>query len=50
MRAIVAIRIEFFGDEVERITEIDILTGEVKDELSHVAISRRHIMWWIKKT
>ncbi len=34
----VAIRIEFFGDEVERITEIDILTGEVKDELSHVAI------------
>ena len=28
----VAIRIEFFGDEVERITEIDILTGEVKVE------------------
>ena len=34
----VAVRIEFFGDEVERITEIDILTGEIKDELSHVAI------------
>ena len=33
-----AIRIEFFGDEVDRITEIDILTGEIKDELKHVAI------------
>lgn len=33
-----AIRIEWFGDEVERITEIDILTGEVKDELKHMAI------------
>ena len=31
-------RIEFFGDEVDRITEIDILTGEIKKELSHVAI------------
>ena len=34
----VAIRIEFFGDEVDRITEVDILTGEIKDELRHVAI------------
>ena len=34
----VAIRIEFFGDEVDRITEVDILTGEIKDELKHVAI------------
>ena len=33
-----AIRIEFFGDEIDRITEIDILTGEIKDELKHVAI------------
>ena len=33
-----AIRIEFFGDEVDRITEIDILTGEIGDELKHVAI------------
>ena len=33
-----AIRIEFFGDEVDRITEIDILTGEIKGELKHVAI------------
>lgn len=33
-----AIRIEWFGDEVERITEIDVLTGEIKDELKHIAI------------
>ncbi|MBA4701177.1 MAG: excinuclease ABC subunit UvrB [Ruminococcus sp.] len=33
-----AIRIEWFGDEVERIAEIDILTGEIKDELKHAAI------------
>ena len=33
-----ALRIEFFGDEVDRITEIDALTGEIKARLSHVAI------------
>ncbi|CUX29077.1 excinuclease ABC subunit UvrB [Clostridium sp. C105KSO13] len=33
-----AIRIEWFGDEVDRIAEIDILTGEIKDELKHIAI------------
>ncbi len=33
-----AYRIEFFGDEVDRITEIDALTGEVKAQLGHVAI------------
>ncbi len=33
-----AIRVEFFGDEVERITEIDVLTGEIKNILNHVAI------------
>ncbi|MDO4473087.1 MAG: excinuclease ABC subunit UvrB [Eubacteriales bacterium] len=33
-----AIRVEFFGDEVDRITEIDVLTGEIKDDLKHVAI------------
>lgn len=33
-----AVRIEFFDDEVERITEIDALTGEVRHELEHVAI------------
>ncbi len=33
-----AIRVEFFGDEIDRITEIDVLTGEVKDELKHAAI------------
>ena len=33
-----AYRIEFFGDEVERIMEIEALTGEVKAQLEHVAI------------
>ena len=33
-----AIRVEFFGDEVERISEINALTGQVKSTLSHVAI------------
>jgi len=33
-----ALRIEFFGDEIERITEIDTLTGEVMGRRSHVAI------------
>ena len=33
-----AIRVEFFGDEIDRITEIDILTGEIKGDLSHVAL------------
>lgn len=33
-----AIRIEFFGDEIDRITEINTVTGEVKGVLSHVAI------------
>ena len=34
----VAYRVEFFGDEVDRITEIDVLTGEIIDEIGHVAI------------
>ena len=33
-----AFRVEFFGDEVERIMEIDTVTGEVKAQLGHVAI------------
>lgn len=33
-----AVRIEFFGDEVERISEIDSLTGEVQCNLEHIAI------------
>ena len=33
-----AVRVEFFGDEIDRLTEIDVLTGEKKAELSHVAI------------
>ena len=33
-----AIRVEFFGDEIERITEIDVLTGDAKKVLNHAAI------------
>lgn len=33
-----AFRVEFFGDEIDRITEIDILTGEIKNALNHIAI------------
>ena len=33
-----AIRVEFFGDEIDRITEVDVLTGEVKCELNHIAV------------
>jgi excinuclease ABC subunit B len=33
-----AIRVEFFGDEVDRISEIDVLTGEIKCSLEHIAI------------
>ena len=33
-----AIRVEFFGDEIDRITEVDVLTGEIKCELNHIAI------------
>lgn len=33
-----AIRVEFFGDEIERVTEVDVMTGEVKCELNHVGI------------
>ncbi|HHW91440.1 MAG TPA: excinuclease ABC subunit UvrB [Firmicutes bacterium] len=32
------IRVEFFGDEIERILEIDVLTGEIIGERNHVAI------------
>ena len=33
-----AIRVEFFGDEIDRILEIDVLTGEIKNGLEHIAI------------
>ncbi len=33
-----AIRVEFFGDEIDRITEINVLTGEIKGVMSHAAI------------
>ena len=34
----VAIRVEFFGDEIDRITEVDVLTGEIRRELNHSAL------------
>ena len=33
-----AYRVEFFGDEIDRITEIDVLTGEIKNRLEHMAV------------
>ena len=51
-----AYRIEFFGDEVDRITEIDTLTGEIKAQLGHIAIFRHRIMssrksgWRLRQT
>ncbi len=33
-----AFRIEFFGDEIDRISEVDVLTGEIKNYVDHVAI------------
>ncbi len=33
-----AVRVEFFGDEIDRISEIQPLTGEIKERLTHVAI------------
>ncbi len=32
------VRIEFFGDEIERITEIDVLTGQMKSTRTHISI------------
>ena len=32
------LRVEFFGDEIERITEVDYLTGEIKGNRSHIAV------------
>ena len=34
----IAVRVEFFGDEVERLLEIDTLTGEIKNSLEHIVI------------
>ncbi|KAB1434369.1 excinuclease ABC subunit UvrB [Candidatus Galacturonibacter soehngenii] len=33
-----AVRIEFFGDEIDRITQVDVLTGEIKGTLEHIGI------------
>ena len=32
------VRVEFFGDEIDRISEIDVLTGEIKCQLAHIGI------------
>ena len=33
-----AVRVEFFGDEIDRITEIDVMTGEIRAQLNHCGI------------
>ncbi|WP_195862904.1 excinuclease ABC subunit UvrB [Aerococcus mictus] len=33
-----AIRVEFFGDEIDRIRQVDVLTGEVKNDVKHYPI------------
>ncbi|MCM1257557.1 MAG: excinuclease ABC subunit UvrB [Roseburia sp.] len=33
-----AYRVEFFGDEIDRIVEVDVLTGEIKNSLQHIAV------------
>ncbi len=33
-----AVRVEFFGDEIDRISEINVVTGEVLSNLSHIAV------------
>ncbi len=33
-----AYRVEFFGDEIDRIVEVDVLTGEIKNSLEHIAV------------
>ncbi|HJB24583.1 MAG TPA: excinuclease ABC subunit UvrB [Candidatus Jeotgalibaca pullicola] len=33
-----AIRVEFFGDEIDRIREVDVLTGEIKNDVDHFPI------------
>lgn len=40
------IRVEFFGDEIDRIAEIDPLTNKVNATLEHTTIFQRHIMSW----
>ena len=34
-----AVRVEFFGDEIDRITQVDVLTGEIKADLKYIAIA-----------
>ncbi|MDO4617484.1 MAG: excinuclease ABC subunit UvrB [Lachnospiraceae bacterium] len=35
----IAVRVEFFGDEIDRILEVDVLTGEIRSSLNYCAIS-----------
>ena len=45
MQQMTAVRVEFFGDEIDRITEIDALTGECEGaDWSMWLFSRHHIM------
>lgn len=44
-----AVRVEFFGDEIDRITEIDVLTGEIKSRLNIVRSFRLLIMLFRRK-
>lgn len=44
-----AVRVEFFGDEVERITEINTVTGEVIGERKHIAVYPHRIMLLLLK-
>lgn len=39
-----AVRIEMFGDEIDRLSEFDVLTGETVAERNHIAIFRHPIM------
>lgn len=44
-----AVRVEFFGDEIDRITEIDVLTGEIKSRLDLCDSFRLLIMLFLRK-
>ena len=43
-----AVRVEFFGDEIDRIVQIDVLTGEIKGELEHIAIFPASTTWCLR--
>ena len=43
-----AFRIEFFGDEIEAIKEVDVLTGEIKATVEHAESSQQRTLWRMK--